>query len=109
MITNMGTYGFRFAEDKEISLCGLFAAGHEQALNEAYYWEGQLRNDGPLLLFQYTVTGEGIFESEGLTHRIGPRKAFLTEIPGSHRYYYPPDAEEPWEFYFSTDTYITAI
>lgn len=95
-----GTYGFRFAEDKELQLCGLFAAGHEDARSPAYRWDGLERTDGPLLLFQYTVSGEGVYESENRTFRIGAGQAFLAEIPGPHRYYYPPEGKEPWEFYF---------
>ncbi|WNS46023.1 AraC family transcriptional regulator [Paenibacillus sp. MMS20-IR301] len=95
-----GTYGFRFAEDTGLQLCILFAAGCDSITGPAYSWDGLERTDGPLLLFQYTFSGEGIFESGQRTHRIAAGQAFLAEIPGPHRYYYHPDATEPWEFMF---------
>lgn len=95
-----GTYGFRFAEDKELQLCVLFAAGYDAVSDPAYRWDGLERSDGPLLLFQYTLSGEGVFESENRTYRVRAGQALLAEIPGPHRYYYPADAAAPWEFLF---------
>ncbi len=95
-----GTYGFRFAEDKELQLCVLFAAGYDSITSPSYRWDGLERTDGPLLLFQYTISGEGVYESENRTHRITAGQAFLAEIPGPHRYYYHPESQEPWEFLF---------
>lgn len=95
-----GTYGFRFAEDRELQLCVLFAAGYDSVTTPAYRWDGLERSDGPLLLFQYTLSGEGVYESGNRTHRVTAGQAFLTEIPGPHRYYYPPESNEAWEFLF---------
>ncbi|KWX73682.1 AraC family transcriptional regulator [Paenibacillus riograndensis] len=94
-----GVYGFRFSEPDHLPLCNLFAVGHEVVTDASYHWNGMDRTDGPLLLFQYTAEGSGIFETEQETFRIGTGRAFLAEIPGSHRYYHPGDAV-PWEFYF---------
>lgn len=95
-----GTYGFRFAEDKDLQLCVMYAAGSDSITVPSYHWDGMERNDGPLLLFQYTLSGEGVFESENGTYRVTAGQAFLAEIPGPHRYYYPADGTEPWEFLF---------
>lgn len=95
-----GTYGFRFAEDKEFQLCVLFAAGYDSITTSSYRWDGLERTDGPLLLFQYTLSGEGVYESGNRTHRVTAGQAFLAEIPGPHRYYYPAESNEPWEFIF---------
>lgn len=95
-----GTYGFRFAEDKELQLCVLFAAGYDVITSPSYRWDGLERTDGPLLLFQYTISGEGIYESGNRTHRVTAGQAILAEIPGPHRYYYLPESREPWEFLF---------
>lgn len=94
-----GTYGFRFAEPAGLPLCGLFAVGRGRETSEAYRWDGTTRDDGPLLLFQYTLEGEGVVEIEDRVVSVGPGRAFLVEIPGRHRYYLPPD-KPPWEFYF---------
>ncbi|MCL6605140.1 MAG: AraC family transcriptional regulator [Paenibacillus sp.] len=95
-----GTYGFRFAEDKELELCVLFAAGCDSITDPSYHWDGLERNDGPLLLFQYTLSGEGVFESGNRIHHVTAGQAFLAEIPGPHRYYYHPQSKAPWEFIF---------
>ncbi|WP_309122514.1 AraC family transcriptional regulator [Paenibacillus sp.] len=73
--------------------------GHESIDDPSYHWDGQARTDGPLLLFQYTVQGEGLFENGTAAYRIHDGRAFLAEIPGDHRYYHPGNGV-PWEFYF---------
>lgn len=95
----LGIYGFRFSEPDRLPLLNLFAAGHSVELSPDYHWNGLERSDGPLLLFQYTVSGSGIYELDGVSFSIGPGQAFMAEIPGSHRYYHP-GGTEPWEFYF---------
>ncbi|WP_059051142.1 helix-turn-helix domain-containing protein [Paenibacillus senegalimassiliensis] len=100
MDISRGTYGFRFTEDEELQLCVLYAAGYDCITDSSYAWDGLERTDGPLLLFQYTIAGEGVYESNNRIHRVTAGQAFLAEIPGPHRYYYPAGAEEPWEFLF---------
>ncbi|MBB6634889.1 helix-turn-helix transcriptional regulator [Cohnella thailandensis] len=95
----LGTYGFRFGESAELPLCGLFAVGHEREESSSYSWDGMERTDGPLLLFQYTVSGGGAAVIEDRSRRIEEGQALLVEIPGRHRYYLPEDREH-WEFYF---------
>jgi AraC-like DNA-binding protein len=94
-----GTYGFRFAEQPGLPLCGLFAIGFEQERSHTYNWNGLTRSDGPLLLFQYTLEGCGELEVEGRHYRMERGQAFLVEIPGAHRYWLPDDTEE-WEFLY---------
>lgn len=97
--TDYGTYGFRFSESPHLAICSLFAVGRGLIECPSYYWDGLTRTDGPLLLFQYTVKGQGLLEREHRTEHIGPGKAFLVEIPGEHRYWYESKSG-PWEFYF---------
>jgi len=94
-----GTYGFRFALPEHMAMCGLFAVGRENVQDPAYRWDGLIRTDGPLLLFQYTLTGEGVFESSRETYRIGAGRAFMADIPGDHRYYLPKGGAS-WSFLF---------
>lgn len=94
-----GIYGFRFGGIPHLPLCSLYAVGHETIVHSSYHWNGLTRTDGPLYLFQYTVQGEGIYERDGTSFRIHEGRAFLTEIPGDHRYYHPGNSV-PWEFYF---------
>lgn len=95
----LGVYGFRFSEPEQLPLCNLFAVGHEIVSNASYHWNGMERRDGPLLLFQYTVDGAGVFSTEHESFKISSGRAFLAEIPSSHSYYYP-GGSQPWEFYF---------
>lgn len=95
-----GTFGFRFSAPGQLVMCNLFAVGQDKVSSPSYYWDGLSRSDGPLLLFQYTMEGGGIFESEKGRFRIGAGQAFLTEIPGKHRYYFPEGSKSPWSFLF---------
>jgi len=93
------TFGFRFTVPAQLPMCELFAVGREEVRDTSYRWDGFSRTDGPLLLFQYTLYGEGVFESGETAYRIGKGRAFLTEIPGDHRYYFPKDGSQ-WGFLF---------
>lgn len=97
--TDYGTFGFRYSEDTALALCHLFAVGYERVHRSAYEWDGLTRTDGPLLLFQYTISGEGWLELDKRKERMLPGKAFLVEIPGEHRYWYE-ESDTPWEFYY---------
>jgi AraC family transcriptional regulator of arabinose operon len=96
----MGTFGFRFTIPEHLSLCNLFAVGRNDVRDPAYRWDGLERTDGPLLLFQYTLEGEGYFVSGDDTYRIGAGRAFMSEIPGRHHYYFPEGGSH-WVFLFA--------
>ncbi|MDG0791226.1 hypothetical protein OMP38_10360 [Cohnella ginsengisoli] len=66
----------------ELPLCGLFAVGRERETSASYRWDGLKRDDGPLLLFQYTLAGEGAVEIGTRREDVGTGSAFLVEIPG---------------------------
>ncbi|WP_438448452.1 helix-turn-helix domain-containing protein [Gorillibacterium sp. sgz5001074] len=94
-----GTFGFRFKAPAHLSMCELFAVGREEVRDTSYRWDGLERSDGPLLLFQYTLEGGGVYESEAASYRLEAGQAFLTEIPGNHRYYFP-EGGTAWSFLF---------
>lgn len=93
------TYGFRFFETHNDAFCQLSAVGFDKITDHAYYWNGLTRIDGPLHLFQYTVSGYGHLELGGKLHRVGPGQAFMVDIPSAHEYYLPSSSDH-WEFYF---------
>ncbi len=95
----MGTYGYRFSEKSGPPLYQLFAVGHERVGTADYCWDGMKRTDGPLYLFQYTLSGRGCLRMRDKVYEIRAGEAILAEIPGDHTYYLPPDSPE-WEFYF---------
>ncbi|GLX71252.1 AraC family transcriptional regulator [Paenibacillus glycanilyticus] len=98
-LAETGTYGFRFTTPEQLALCQLFAIGKDIVQDPHYYWDGLIRTDGPLLLFQYTLDGEGCYENGGQSCRIRAGQAFMTEIPGDHRYHFPTDGT-CWSFIF---------
>lgn len=94
-----GIYGFRFNSSANLPLCQLYAVGHDAVSSEHYRWHGLERNDGPMLLFQYTIAGEGKLRLNGELITLKPTTAFLVEIPSDHCYYYEP-SDVAWEFIF---------
>ncbi|MFC4319980.1 AraC family transcriptional regulator [Litchfieldia salsa] len=93
------TYGFRFLDTLNGHFCQLFAVGYEKVTDESYYWDGLKRIDGPLYLFQYTISGFGQVEINDHKYRVGSGSAFMVEIPSDHRYYLPEESDS-WEFYY---------
>lgn len=94
-----GVYGYRFQDPPQLPIYQLFATGYQQVTERGYHWDGMKRIDGPLYLFQYTVSGFGHFRLGELTHEIHAGTAFLAEIPGDHHYGLPLTSDH-WSFYF---------
>lgn len=94
-----GVYGYRFLETHMDSVFQLYCVGYDRVTEHNYSWHGLERQDGPLYLIQYTVSGYGAIEIAGKHHLVPPHHAFLVEIPGEHHYYLPPESEH-WEFIF---------
>jgi AraC-like DNA-binding protein len=92
-------YGFRFLDTLQGPFYQLFAVGHQKIREKSYDWDGLKRKDGPLYLFQYTISGYGEMMIDGQVHKVGPGSALIVDIPSAHRYYLPKESEE-WEFYF---------
>ena len=64
-----------------------------------YRWNCRDHGTDPFVIIQWTLSGEGIFETEqGVTHVVPPGFAFIAIIPEGSRYYFPPKAKEPWTF-----------
>jgi AraC family transcriptional regulator of arabinose operon len=81
------------------SVFQLYCAGYYRVSNRDYSWQGLQRQDGPLYLFQYTISGYGTVDIDGIAHNVPPNHAFMVEIPGNHHYYLPPQSDH-WEFIF---------
>lgn len=94
-----GVFGYRFQDSHIQSVYQLFAVGYENINDAAYDWDGMKRNDGPLYLFQYTLSGCGQMNRNEQSYTVPAGTAFLAEIPGNHRYCLPPSSPN-WEFYF---------
>jgi AraC-like DNA-binding protein len=94
-----GVYGYRFQDPPHLPIYQLFAVGYQLVTQHDYYWDGMKRIDGPLYLFQYTVSGNGHFRLGEDTYGLPAGTAFLAEIPGDHHYCLPKTSDK-WEFYF---------
>lgn len=73
--------------------------GQEEATRPTYTWHGLERRDGPISVFQYTLSGRGVLERKGIRHILTPGQAFIVDIPDDHRYYLPA-GWAPWNFIF---------
>lgn len=89
---------YTFRSEEEASMLLFDSIGWEQVDSSAYSFNGQNRTERSCVIFQYTLSGEGRIEIDGVVHRLTKGKAFLVTIPSIHRYYYPEDGTEPWEF-----------
>ncbi|MFB4213087.1 AraC family transcriptional regulator [Shouchella sp. JSM 1781072] len=96
-----GSHSFTFQFLPETGLLSLWNIGWEVRTDPSYYWDGRTRLvDHNTLIFQYTISGKGILEINNQTYTINQHEAFIISVPGNHRYYYPKDATEPWEFIY---------
>ncbi|OGV36325.1 MAG: hypothetical protein A2X48_08800 [Lentisphaerae bacterium GWF2_49_21] len=85
------------------SLPRLSAVSCERYDTPSYRFEGRLRKAERLMVFQYTLSGEGRFIDDRGMHRVTPGKGFLCEVYNTTAsYFYPPGSVRPWEFIFIT-------
>jgi AraC-like DNA-binding protein len=55
------------------------------------------------MVFQYTLSGRGVFERDGKRYDLTAGKAFFCDVLDEKMvYYYPDDATEPWRFLYLT-------
>lgn len=73
--------------------------GWELVADTDYDWNGLSRQDKSLFLFQYTLSGRGEIRIGDDVFQLEAGKAFLVNIPGDHRYYFPEGAGH-WEFLY---------
>jgi len=74
--------------------------GREIALNQDYRWSGLRRGRSEFILWQHTISGEGVLVYEGQELRITPGDSMLIHIPHDHCYYLPKDSKS-WSFIFA--------
>jgi AraC-like DNA-binding protein len=52
------------------------------------------------VIFQWTQSGEGVFDCARGQLRAPAEHAFVAVVPEQSSYYYPPDGREPWAFHW---------
>ncbi len=81
----------------------LIAGLERQDQPNNYHWDGLKRAcnpSQPAAIFQYTLSGEGALSRDGDTYSIPSESAFLVRVPSAHQYFFPPNASQPWQFFF---------
>jgi AraC-like DNA-binding protein len=100
MCYNFGTFGFVSFDDIPSPPFELKDMGIERRRTSDYYFDNNDR-DIQGYLFQYTLKGYGIFESNQVKHRIEPGQAFFVELPGDEKYYCPSGLDEDgWQILY---------
>jgi AraC-like DNA-binding protein len=75
--------------------------GKETRRTPAYRVEGRNKRDRSRVVFQYTLSGTGIFEDAKGKHNLSAGKGFLCESHDPQmRYYFPPKSRTSWQFLF---------
>jgi AraC-like DNA-binding protein len=75
--------------------------GGNQINSSIYYHDASVRTDTPHFIFQYTLSGKGIFRYKGEEHELTAGKAFFCNSHDPEMaYYYPPEGTETYEMLF---------
>lgn len=87
-------------EDIEDPVALLYDGGVERREKENYYFQNWDRFGYEGYLIQYTLSGRGIFEKEGIRREITAGQGFCVRFPEESCYYLEPEQEDPWEFFY---------
>ena len=94
------TFGYHYFEPQSPPV-QLHSLGWQMQQTD-YYFDGTKRNEeAGNCIFQFTLSGCGVFEEEDASHTLRENTAFFAIIPSNHRYFLPKDSES-WEFVFVT-------
>lgn len=78
----------------------LLDGGIESRFHENYFFDNSKRPDYCGYLFQYTLSGCGMFKMNRQLIPLPVGTAFLTVVPQKNCYYLPKKADVPWEFLY---------
>ena len=74
-------------------------AGRQLTSDHSYSWDGTMRGNRDMVLWQYTISGCGAVDYASRTMYLEPGKAFVLIVPEKHRYYLPENSDH-WEFLY---------
>ncbi|MBB3113054.1 AraC-like DNA-binding protein [Paenibacillus phyllosphaerae] len=86
-------YGFRHDDH---SILTLDSIGWQEIDSHGYNFASDDRPDAGHVIFQYTLSGQGVLEYEQKRIALPQGSGFLLKIPSASRYYYV-EQPEPWE------------
>lgn len=93
-----GSFGVLDLDDMEEKPMILYDGGVEFRQKEPYGFYNENRRGYGGYLFQYTLSGSGIFEQDGQPRRVEKGQAFLVSFPEKSKYYLPKEQQGGWEF-----------
>ncbi len=97
-----GLHGFLCDDNLKPNPVVLCDFGVERKTSEDYYYDNTCRPenyDG--YIFQFTLEGCGIFETQGKTYRLEPGCAFFVPVPHDSKYYFSSDIGcDHWTFFY---------
>ena len=98
---DMRSRGFTYPEQIGSLPVELRHAGWHYVSTHEYSWDGRNRRDadGEKALIQYTLSGAGAVEYEGIRYEVPPGFAMLLVFPENHRYFLPEESDH-WEVLF---------
>ncbi|MBR7104251.1 MAG: AraC family transcriptional regulator [Lentisphaeria bacterium] len=82
--------------------------GHEFVDTPAYSWDGMQRGSHDLVIWQYTLAGQGALDFGSRTIPLPPGTGFLVVVPEKHRYYLP-EMSPGWEFVYASFSGAEAV
>lgn len=85
-------------DETEALLSMPYSNSMEMVHSPRYQWDCFDRGNVPFVILQFTLKGRGCFSTRGRTHDVPAGSAFVSLVPEQARYFYPPDAREPWAF-----------
>ncbi|WMJ90101.1 AraC family transcriptional regulator [Anaerocolumna sp. MB42-C2] len=98
------SFGYRFIKAPQSPPAQIYSLGWQIQTSSDYDFDGMSRpGENGNCIFQYTLSGYGILELNSQKHILEEGYAFITAIPGEHRYYLPKSSDK-WEFIFITLT-----
>jgi AraC-like DNA-binding protein len=100
MYYKYGFYHFFNLDLIESSPLRLMDFGIERRRNEKYDYKNNSRGQYEGYLFQYTLSGSGMFETPSNQYQLSKGKAFLVSFPDDSRYYLPESKDQNWDFLF---------
>jgi AraC-like DNA-binding protein len=83
------------------SIPHIIHCGEEVRRDVSYNFSGKYRQNDPSCVFQYTLSGSGIFENSDGEFEVTAGKGFLCMVSDPQTSYrFPADGSEPWHFVF---------
>lgn len=96
----LGIFGVLDTDGLKNAPAFLQDGGIERRYREPYYFDNRKRSSYGGYLIQYTLSGYGIYEKDGIRHEITAGKGFAVHFPEESLYYLPEEQADPWVFFY---------